>query len=191
APQGDDCDKCEDSPSAAAEMGRAHAYFGSNEAEECGRNQAEQEKEEQDRLEDEHKGALIPMRVERKERTDAVVVCPVEKNVTEEREEDEEVEHSPTDRSCGDRPRGGTGMIWCITVTRAAATLPPGMNQPYEAEDDQSFDRKRDERMGNASMMLKRGDRTSYRPQSVEVWRFGGESHAQGGVSSVAVEACA
>ena len=100
-PERDDTEKGGDSPAPAAEGRSACSHFAADEAEEGGRDEGDQEDEEEDGLEDEDEGAGIPARIKRKERTEAVIVAPVQQEMTEQGDEREAVEQAPAE--------GGTG----------------------------------------------------------------------------------
>ncbi len=83
APEKENSGEREDGPAASAEAGSAAADFAFGEAEEAGDDERGEEQCPDDRFSDEDKTAGVPARVERKERTDAVVVGPVEQDVAE------------------------------------------------------------------------------------------------------------
>ena len=97
----------EDGHAAAAKgrRGAARTDFTFGEAEDAGDDERGDEKHPHDRLGDEDEAAGIPARIERKERTHAVVVGPVEQDVAERGDEGGEIDPSPADRlrlcTCG------------------------------------------------------------------------------------------
>ena len=63
------------------------------------------------------------------------------------------------------------------------------MEAPAEERDHEGNQRRAEQRVGEAAMVLKGNQRPAKAPEDVEVGRFGGECHGQRGVRGFAVEA--
>ncbi len=59
------------------------------------------------------------------------------------------------------------------------------------SRDGQGDERRAQERVGDAAMMLEGGNRPGESPQHVEIGGFGCQRHRQGGVGGAAIEAAA
>ena len=97
---GPECDHGEESgdgPALSPEGRSARSYFAADEAEEGRGDESDQEDEKEDRFEDEDEGAGVPAGIEGKEGAEAVVVGPVEQEMTEQGDEGEAVEQTPAD----------------------------------------------------------------------------------------------
>ena len=57
------------------------------------------------------------------------------------------------------------------------------------ADDERGFEGEAEEGVGDAAVVLEGGDGAAEGPEGVEVGRFGGEGHGEGGVGGLAVEA--
>ena len=175
-PERDHAEKGGDSPAPAAEGGPACAYFAADEAEEGRGDESDQEDEKEDGLEDEDERAGVPARVERKEGAEAVVVGPVQQEVTKQGDEGEAVEQS------AQRMGALGGLLEVARRVRqrwksqiAPTTIAASNGMPEEG-------------VGPSAMMLKGSDGAFDGPENVEVGRFGSERHGNGGVGCFAVE---
>jgi hypothetical protein len=165
-----------DSPALSSERRPACSHFATDEAEEGWGDESDQEDEEEDRFEDENEGtAGVPARIEWKEGADAVVVGPVEQEMTEQGNEREAVEQAPADGGAGRLAGGGS-------------TGTPAVEEPDRTDDDGSLEWEAEEGVGPPTMMLKGRDGTVDGPEDVEVGDFGSECHGDGGVGCLAVE---
>ena len=77
------------------------------------------------------------------------------------------------------------GLLGC------SSTGAPAMEEPDSADDDRGLEWDAEEGVGPSAMMLEGGDGAFDGPEDVEVGRFGGDRHGDGGVGCLAVESCA
>src|ERR1700709_765937 len=102
------------------------------------------------------------MGIERKEGTQAVVVGPVEQEMTEQGEEREAVEQAPA--------YGGLGRL-----AGDGSTGAPAVEEPDTSDDERGLEGKAEEGVGPSTMMLEGSDGAVDRPEDVEVGNFGRE----------------
>ena len=94
APEDSDADEGGDGPAAASEARSLCADFAADEAEERWGDEGCEEHYEHYWLDDEDDRAGVPAGIEREEGAEAVVVGPVEREMAEESDEDEDVEEA-------------------------------------------------------------------------------------------------
>ena len=200
AAQNQHSSESEDSPALAAELRAARADFAIGKTEQPGNDERQKEQPIENRLDDEHETAGIPVCIEREERTHAVVVGPVEKDVAERGDAGGEIEPAPMnsrvarhpERSlAGFRAKRSRRICGCfsgIPSITALIAFSPLVDQPHRADHDSRNDRHGPESVRDAAMVLELVDRAAESPEYVEVGGLGGQHGRKRGVGRLAVE---
>jgi len=182
APEGDHAGEGEDGKASSAELGFAIADFAIGEAQESGKDEGDQEQAPDDWFGDEYEVAGVPVCIERKERAEAVVVGPVEEEMTEVGEEGRDPDPDPANGLAHDDIAHG-GAAGCPEAGAEA------INQPHCAGGSEGYEGRGEEGVGDTAMVLQASDGASPAPDYVEVGSIGGENCGEGGIGGTAVEA--
>ena len=94
--------------------------------------------------------------------------------------------HIQPQRTGGAWSRRFDGVSWlrCLSVPRVRQRC----HSQTAASDQQRHEGRAKKCMGDAAMVLKLGHGTAQSPEHVDVRRFGGQHHGQGGVGGGAIE---
>jgi len=167
----------------------ARADFASDQAEQCRDEQRRSEKRPEYRFGDEDEAAGVPARIEGKERSQAIVVRPVEQQVAQSCDEGREVKPAPADGLGLQALRDGrAGFEMSCRQPGSATALLPEMQQSNQAHNDRGDDRGANKRMRNAAMMLQLFNGPAKSPEYVHVGSFGCQHGGQRGVGRFAVQ---